>query len=111
MTGSLGPRTSSLAVAPVPQQPQGGFRKPVFVGASPTRGSILRSWSASDWVRAKDTLHSLRAKEGFLQPGSALWMAGQFHQGRDVACVVFVLPGLGSSGKVTVQVELKDSFV
>ena len=24
----------------VPQQPQGGFRKPVFVGASPTKGSI-----------------------------------------------------------------------
>lgn len=23
----------------VPQQPQGGFRKPVFVGASPTKGS------------------------------------------------------------------------
>jgi len=26
----------------VPQQLQGGFRKPVFVGASPTRGSSLR---------------------------------------------------------------------
>jgi hypothetical protein len=26
----------------VPQQLQGGFRKPVFVGASPTRGSNLR---------------------------------------------------------------------
>lgn len=25
----------------VPQQLQGGFRKPVFVGASPTRGSTL----------------------------------------------------------------------
>ena len=25
----------------VPQQPQGGFRKPVFVGASPTKGSSL----------------------------------------------------------------------
>ncbi len=25
----------------VPQQLQGGFRKPVFVGASPTRGPIL----------------------------------------------------------------------
>ena len=28
-------------LAPVPQQLQGGFRKPVFVGASPTRGSSL----------------------------------------------------------------------
>ena len=28
-----------ISSAPVPQQPQGGFRKPVFVGASPTRGS------------------------------------------------------------------------
>lgn len=37
--------SSALRVnsAPVPQQLRGGFRKPVFVGASPTRGSILRS--------------------------------------------------------------------
>ena len=28
--------------ASVPQQPQGEFRKLVFVGASPTRGSSLR---------------------------------------------------------------------
>ena len=35
------PRESATFIAPVPQQPQGGFRKPVFVGASPTRGSIL----------------------------------------------------------------------
>ena len=33
------PRESANFEAPVPQQPQGGFRKPVFVGASPTRGS------------------------------------------------------------------------
>ena len=29
--------------APVPQQPQERFRKPLFVGASPTRGSNFRS--------------------------------------------------------------------
>ena len=34
------PRESASFKAPVPQQLQGGFRKPVFVGASPTRGSI-----------------------------------------------------------------------
>ena len=34
------PRESATSIAPVPQQPQGGFRKPVFVGASPTRESI-----------------------------------------------------------------------
>ena len=34
------PRESASFQAPVPQQLQGGFRKPVFVGASPTRGSI-----------------------------------------------------------------------
>ena len=33
------PRESANFKAPVPQQLQGGFRKPVFVGASPTRGS------------------------------------------------------------------------
>ena len=64
-------------VAPVPQQLQGGFRKPVFVGASPTRGSSLRSEPAPDWVRAKDALHSVCAKEGFLRSGSELWMTGQ----------------------------------
>ena len=31
---------SALHFALVPQQLQGGFRKPVFVGASPTRGPI-----------------------------------------------------------------------
>ena len=35
------PRESANFKAPVPQQLQGGFRKPVFVGASPTRGSSL----------------------------------------------------------------------
>ena len=34
------PRESASLKALVPQQLQGGFRKPVFVGASPTRGSI-----------------------------------------------------------------------
>ncbi len=34
--------------ASVPQQPQGEFCKLVFVGASPTRGSILRSRRATD---------------------------------------------------------------
>ena len=40
--------------APVPQQLQGEFRKPVFVGASPTRGSSLRSpsyGSAGHFIR------------------------------------------------------------
>ena len=32
------PRESATFNALVPQQPQGGFRKPVFVGASPTMG-------------------------------------------------------------------------
>src|SRR5439155_24654451 len=36
------PRESATFQAPVPQQLQGEFRKLVFVGASPTRGSI--SW-------------------------------------------------------------------
>ena len=35
------PRESANFKAPVPQQLQGEFRKLVFVGASPTRGSIL----------------------------------------------------------------------
>ena len=35
------PRESASLNAPVPQQPQGEFRKLVFVGASPTRGSSL----------------------------------------------------------------------
>ena len=35
------PRESASFKAPVPQQLQGGFRKPVFVGASPTWGSSL----------------------------------------------------------------------
>ncbi len=33
----------------MPQQQQGGFRKPVYVGASPTRGSSIRQgygWQA-----------------------------------------------------------------
>lgn len=34
-----------ISLAPVPQQLQGGFRKPVFVGASPTRGSNFQSGS------------------------------------------------------------------
>ena len=34
------PRESAIFKAPVPQQLQGEFRKLVFVGASPTRGSI-----------------------------------------------------------------------
>src|SRR5690348_16239685 len=34
------PRESASFKALEPQQLQGGFRKPVFVGASPTRGSI-----------------------------------------------------------------------
>lgn len=36
------PRESAKVKAPVPQQLQGEFRKLVFVGASPTRGSM--SW-------------------------------------------------------------------
>jgi hypothetical protein len=40
-TGAI-PVVDTSFKAPVPQQPQGGFRKPVFVGASPTRGSNLR---------------------------------------------------------------------
>ena len=36
------PRESTSFKAPVPQQLQGEFRKLVFVGASPTKGSI--SW-------------------------------------------------------------------
>ena len=39
------PRESASFKAPVPQQLQGGFRKPVFVGASPTRGSSFQSGS------------------------------------------------------------------
>ena len=35
------PRESANFQAPVPQQLQGEFRKLVFVGASPTRGSSL----------------------------------------------------------------------
>jgi hypothetical protein len=35
------PRESASFKASVPQQLQGEFRKLVFVGASPTRGSIL----------------------------------------------------------------------
>ncbi len=39
--------------APVPQKQQGEFRKLVIVGASPTRGPILRSasygWQAGLW--------------------------------------------------------------
>lgn len=33
------PSSFGISCASVPQQLQGGFRKPVFVGASPTRGS------------------------------------------------------------------------
>ena len=36
------PRESATFKALVPQQLQGGFRKPVFVGASPTRGPIYQ---------------------------------------------------------------------
>src|SRR5438876_9737894 len=46
------PWTPLLAL--VPQQLQGGFRKPAFVGASPTGGSRLRSTSfgsASHFIR------------------------------------------------------------
>ena len=39
--GKSTPRESASFKAPVPQQLQGEFRKLVFVGASPTRGSIL----------------------------------------------------------------------
>ena len=39
------PRESASFQAPVPQQLQGEFRKLVFVGASPTRGSSFKSGS------------------------------------------------------------------
>ena len=39
------PRESANFQAPVPQQLQGEFRKLVFVGASPTRGSSFKSGS------------------------------------------------------------------
>src|SRR5665213_13598 len=39
------PRESASFKAPVPQQQQGEFRKLVFVGASPTRGSNFKSGS------------------------------------------------------------------
>src|ERR1051325_9673877 len=38
--------------------------KQVDVGALPTDSTILRSEPTSSWVRVKDALHSLRAKEG-----------------------------------------------
>ena len=52
-----------ISNALVPQQLQGGFRKPVFVGASPTRGPILRSEPTTSRIRVEDVLRSLWAKE------------------------------------------------
>jgi hypothetical protein len=52
--------------------------KQADVGALPTDSTILRSEPTSSWVRVKDALHSLLAKEGAHRSGSELWMAGQF---------------------------------
>ena len=46
------PRTPLSAL--VPQQLQGGFRKPVFVGASPTRGSIFQGRDVTVSISACD---------------------------------------------------------
>ena len=40
--------------APVPQQPQDEFRKLVFVGASPTRGSIFQGRDVTVSISACD---------------------------------------------------------
>ena len=67
-------------VAPVPQQLQGGFRKPVFVGASPTRGSSLRSEPAQ--AESERRMPSIALCEGGLSvQGSEPRMAGQTFSG------------------------------
>jgi hypothetical protein len=58
------PRESTIFKAPVPQQLQERFRKPLFVGASPTRGSSLRSpsfGSASHFHQGRDVTVSISA--------------------------------------------------
>jgi hypothetical protein len=59
------------------QKLQGEFRKLVFVGASPTRGSILRlePEQREGFKRRMSFIGS--AKEDFYALGSKLWMAGQ----------------------------------
>ena len=64
--------------APVPQQQQGEFRKLVVVGASPTRGSILRS-EPEQREGFKQRMASIGlAKEAFRDRRSKLWLAGHF---------------------------------
>jgi hypothetical protein len=48
--------------ASVPQQPQERFRKPLIVGASPTRGSILRSEQPSCSERRMSSIASGRRR-------------------------------------------------
>src|SRR5213594_4442411 len=61
---SFGFRHSAFVIffAPVPQQLQGEFRKLVFVGASPTRGSSLRPQAVGEGCPAI----ARRAKAGYL---------------------------------------------
>jgi hypothetical protein len=48
------PRESATFKAPVPQQQQGEFRKLVFVGASPTRGSSFQGRDVTVSISACD---------------------------------------------------------
>src|ERR1019366_5890861 len=52
--------------APVPQQPQERFRKPLFVGASPTRGSNFKSGSWCNSSTSRCERDGSGANPGFL---------------------------------------------
>jgi len=64
----------------VPQQLQGGFRKPVFVGASPTRRSSLRQLCHE----LEKAAHHSFSEGGLVRWSAWLRLAGQFNGDHDV---------------------------
>jgi len=64
--------------ASVPQQPQERFRKPLFVGASPTRGSNFKSGSWCNSSTSRCERDGSGANPGFLTKFSAALVRRRF---------------------------------